>query len=293
MKTYLGVNALNHDASVSIVNADGIHFWKRSGDSYLNQQLVDEAMSYNPTEVCWYERPLIKKTRQAHAGQWSEVFDRQMLPSVHLKKFGVNLPINYKWHHESHAAAGFYTSPFESAAVVVVDAMGEWTTASIWHAKDSELKCVWKLNYPYSLGLFYSAFTQLIGLTPTKDEYALQQLSEQGDSLRYHWQVKKYLKQNLHQGVFDWPCGTSSPADIAAAVQRVFEEQMTGIMFRARSLTRERQLVYMGGCAMNSLYNQQLKHYWNDVWTLPVPGDAASSFGAVLAEIKCKVRFNQ
>jgi carbamoyltransferase len=299
----LGINALNHDASMAVVDRDGIQFWKRASefskvdhDIYLNQDLVDAAMNYHPNRICWYERPWIKKTRQMRAGQWHEVFDRQMIPRVHLNKFKLKLPISYCWHHKSHAAAGFYTSPFDRATVVVVDAMGEWTTTSIWIGDvDKGLSCVWQQHYPHSMGLFYSAFTDFVGLKPAAEEHLFQQLSEQGDPYKHLELVKNYftspikMRYNLHCGVTNWPLSTINNADIAASVQMVFEEHMRHIMTRASQLTGLSDLVYMGGCSMNSLFNQQLDTWWGRVWSLPTPGDAASSFGAALSKLKCKV----
>jgi carbamoyltransferase len=295
----LGINALNHDASVSIVSKEGIEFWRRSseltgvkGDELLNQQLVDMSLDYDPALITWYERPLIKKTRQARAGQWSEVWDMSQMPTKYLKTFGVNLHIKYIDHHLSHASAGWYLSPYSSAAIVVADAIGEWTTTSIWQAQLGQRpKLLWRDSYPHSMGLFYSAFTKLIGHRPASEEHLLQRLSEQGDSDRYYALVKSYLDKNLHRGVWDWPYPVTEPdrADIAAAVQRVFEEEMLGIMLRAQGLTSSKALVYMGGCSMNSLFNAKLADIWSSAWSLKIPGDAASSFGSALAYLNCKV----
>jgi carbamoyltransferase len=97
------------------------------------------------------------------------------------------------------------------------------------------------------------------------------------------------MRYNLHCGVTNWPLSTIDNADIAASVQMVFEEHMRHIMTRASQLTGLSDLVYMGGCSMNSLFNQQLDTWWGRVWSLPTPGDAASSFGAALSKLKCKV----
>ena len=153
---------------------------------------------------------------------------------------------------------------------------------------------MWSRSYPNSLGLFYSAFTQLIGYKPLAEEHLLQRDSELGDPRKYLQQIRKYfngvlsLNTNFHKGVPNWPTPTSDQDrwDIAAAVQQVFEEQVDMVMLTARRLTGSDCLVYMGGCAMNSKYNKQLPNQWNYIWSLPNPGDASSSVGAVLYHTK-------
>jgi len=303
----LGINALNHDASLAVVDESGLLYWKKAGvlsgvahDEYLNQLLVDEAMSLGPVVASYYEKPIIKKLRQARAGQWSEVFNLDMLPSRHLTQFGINLPVTYQWHHASHAAAGWFTSPFTSSAIVVIDAMGEWTTASIWQAQEGKpLKCLWQLRYPDSIGLFYSAFTHLIGFKPAAEEHLLQKFSDSGfNPRRYYNTVKSYidtngkLKYNLHKGIVDWshPIELAQDEfDLAAAVQIVFEETVSSLMEKAKELTNEQNLIYMGGCSLNSKFNTKLDTWWDKVWSLPNPGDSSSSIGAALLLLDKKI----
>ena len=221
------------------------------------------------------------------------------LPSRYLDKAGLHYaPVTYTPHHASHAAAGYYTSPFNHAAVVVLDAIGEFECASIWDCKDGEMRKVWSRSYPNSLGLFYSAFTKLVGLEPLKQEYLLQEMSNQGDPKRYYKEVKSYigntlmLTRNLHRGVLDWAYeidNLQTQCDIAASVQLVFEEQVALVMGYAKLLTGANSLVYMGGCAMNSRANIDVVKQWDYVWSLPNPGDPSSSIGAVLYHTKQRV----
>lgn len=296
-----GINALNHDASIAVFNNDDLKFWRRSteytgkaGDDQLNSNLVKDAFDasggHGPAEIVWYERPWIKKSRQLFAGQWGWALDLDEMPSRYLKSFGLNYSkIKYVPHHLSHAAAGFLTSPFDEATVVVLDAIGEWESASIWQGQGTKLTKVWSRSYPTSLGLFYSAFTHLIGFVPVREEHKLQQLSEQGDPDRFYTKVKSYwrddwtISDNLHKGVRGWgEVKDQDRADIAAATQRVFEEQAQEVMRWAKILGRSDNLVYMGGCAMNSRFNQTLSTQWNGIWSLPIPGDSSSAIGAVL-----------
>jgi predicted NodU family carbamoyl transferase len=117
----------------------------------------------------------------------------------------------------------------------------------------------------------------------------------QGDPTRYYYDVKRYidftvkLTKNLHRGVTDWPYIIDTQQDrndIAAAVQLVFEDQVSAVMLKARQLIDTDCLVYMGGCAMNSKANEYESKAWKRVWSLPNPGDPSSSIGAVLYHTK-------
>jgi carbamoyltransferase len=222
------------------------------------------------------------------------------LPSNYIRKAGLYYaPITYTPHHASHAAAGYYTSPFNHCAVVVLDAIGEFECATIWNCRHGEMKKVWSKSYPHSLGLFYSAFTQFVGLTPIKDEYLLQQMSDQGDPMRYYYDVLEYMdtlvdaKKNMHRGIHDWPHAINNlgdQCDIAAAVQTIFTEQVHLVMEKAKELTGSDCLVYMGGCAMNSKANKiVVEPKFKYIWSLPNPGDPSSSIGAVLYHTKQRV----
>jgi carbamoyltransferase len=299
-----GINALNHDISIAVFEG---HTLKRfetvkgvDRDTDLIRRSIDGSGGRGPSVIAWYERPWLKKTRQLYAGQYSAAFDVDVLPSRWLKKNNLGYArVKYFPHHKSHAAAGFYTSPFESATVVVLDAMGEWESATIWQGRGTELKKVWSRSYPNSLGMFYSAFTQLIGYKPVAEEHLLQRDSELGDYRRYLDTVRAYfdgvlsLRYNLHCGVLDWPDPIVSDQDrwdIAAAVQRVFEEQADMVMLYARKLTDSKNLVYMGGCAMNSKYNRYLATQWENVWSLSNPGDPSSAIGAALLSLNARIK---
>jgi carbamoyltransferase len=310
--TIWGINALNHDASIAVVANKELKFWARAsqysgipGDDKLPSRLISEAINHSqyrgPEVISWYERPLLKKTRQLWAGQYEEAFNMSVMPSRYLKQNNLGYAkVKYKGHHESHAAAGFFTSPFTQAAIIVLDAIGEWESASIWLGSGTHLTKMWSASYPNSLGLFYSAFTKLIGYKPLAEEHLLQRDSDLGDPNRYYLDVKGYftkpmhLKYNLHRGVYNWPHPITCDQDrydIAAAVQRVFEDNASWVNVYAELLTGQRNLVYMGGCAMNSKYNTKMVEHWDGVWSLPVPGDASSAIGAALLEAKCRIEW--
>jgi len=291
-----GINALNHGSSLAVFKDGNLISNEFCYSDDLSYDIVFNGLKYGqPEHIYWYERPWIKKFRQAYAGQWNRVFDLSVLPRRFVDRLGFkNIPLTYTPHHASHAAAGYYTSPFNHCAVVVLDAIGEFECASIWEGKHGKLKKVWSRSYPNSLGLFYSAFTDLLGLTPVRDEHKLQQLAESGDRNFYYEEVKDYfngicsLKYNLHTGVTNWPHTVYdiNRSSIAAAVQRVFEEQVSLVMTAAKSITKSDNLVYMGGCAMNSRANQLFQNDWQNIWSLPNPGDPSSSIGAVLYHTK-------
>jgi carbamoyltransferase len=290
---FWGINALNHGSSLAIFNNGELISLSVCEEDKLTDSVITEALCYGyPNRVFWYEKPLLKKIRQVYAGQYLTALDMSVIPKRYLNSIKLlKVPITYTPHHASHAAAGYYTSPFNNCAVVVIDAIGEFESATIWNCSHGVMKKVWNRHYPHSLGIFYSAFTKLIGFTPIKDEHLLQKMSDQGDANKYYLLVKEYMNdllsmpKNLHRGVLDWSFSINDlqdKRDIAASVQLVFEEQISLIMKKARCLTGSNNLVYMGGCAMNSKCNAKEIPKWEYAWSLPNPGDSSSSVGAVL-----------
>jgi carbamoyltransferase len=295
-----GINALNHGSSLAVFKEDRLISNRSSNEDTLDRDAIFEAFHLgSPKRIFWYEQPWLKKARQLRAGQYDRAFDLSILPKRYLKNIQIHYaPITYTPHHASHAAAGYYTSPFNHCAVVVLDAIGEFECATIWEGRQGELRKVWSASYPNSLGLFYSAFTHLLGMTPIRDEYLLQRMSDQGDPNRYYSEVKSYMTdtvratKNMHKGIVDWPHAITSAdhCDIAAAVQQVFSQQVQQVMKKAKELTNADCLVYMGGCAMNSKTNRTIvEPMWPHRWTLPNPGDPSSSIGAVLYHTKQRV----
>jgi len=295
-----GVNALNHGSSLAVFK-DG-NLWSNQADSSdeLDSKIITDALHVGaPDRIFWYERPWIKKARQLRAGQWHRALDMTVLPRRYMKAQHY-APITYTPHHASHAAAGYYTSPFNHCAIVVLDAIGEFECATIWEGKHGEMRKVWSRSYPNSLGLFYSAFTQALGMTPIRDEWKLQAMAEKGNPLFFYYRVQKYftglleLNYNFHKGVKDQKFYIDSIEDecnLAAAVQMVFEDQIRMVMLEAKKLINTDCLVYMGGCAMNSAANKKIvEPMWQYRWTLPSPGDPSSSIGAVLYHTKQRVK---
>jgi carbamoyltransferase len=285
----LGINETSHDASVSLIKDGEILFAghaerysKQKNDWYVNDSLITNALQYGtPNAIAYYEKPLLKASRLAlrgGSGDWKPQFNIEGIPR---KSFS---------HHYSHAAAGYYTSLFNDAVIVVLDAMGEYNTSTIWVGEGDKIKLKYKQNYPVSFGLFYSAFTQLIGLMPNQEEYIMMGMAAYGDWQKYYKKVDEYFpsydkqKYNFHKGITDWGwVSEQDKFDIAAAVQMVYEQRLNQFMRMAKSLTGKNNLVFMGGCALNSSANTLLWKIFDMIWIMPNPGDAGSSLGASAA----------
>jgi carbamoyltransferase len=198
-------------------------------------------------------------------------------------------------HHLSHAAAAFQTSPFDSAAVVVIDAIGELDTVSIFRAwyddqGRAQYQRVWRQIYPHSIGLFYSAVTQRVGLKPMEEEYitmgmaAYSQDHGQDSEIRMTRDLVANINEcrfteNLHAGI-DHDYFDNDPSDMAAGAQRIVEKMIYSVMWRARQLTGETNLCYGGGVALNCVANRWLGDTFDRIWIMPNPGDAGASLGA-------------
>jgi carbamoyltransferase len=295
-----GVNALNHGSSLAVFKDGSLWSNQASSSDELDSKILTDALHVGaPDRVFWYERPWVKKTRQLYAGQWHRALDMSVLPRRYMKAQSY-APITYTPHHGSHAAAGYYTSPFDHCAIVVLDAIGEFECATIWEGKHGEMRKVWSRSYPNSLGLFYSAFTDLLGMTPIQDEWKLQAMAEKGNPKVFYHRVKKYftglleLNYNFHKGVKDQKFYIETlqdEQDLAAAVQMVFEDQIRMVMLEAKKLVNTDCLVYMGGCAMNSAANKRfVEPAFKYRWSLPNPGDPSSSIGAVLYHTKQRIQ---
>jgi carbamoyltransferase len=167
---------------------------------------------------------------------------------------------------------------------VVIDAIGEFDTISIWGAEydregKARYKKLWSQTYPRSIGLFYSAVTQRIGLHPLDEEYITMGMSAWGQA-RYVEELRKLLQENLHIGIDSDFLSDAKHEDIAASAQVLTEELIYSVMRRAQEFSWSSNLVYMGGVALNCLANRNLGEYFENIWIMPCPGDAGSSLGA-------------
>ena len=192
-------------------------------------------------------------------------------------------------HHESHAASAYYTAPFsEDVVCVVIDAIGEWDTCSIWIVNDGILEKVWSKKYPFSLGLFYSAITKRVGLQPNCDEYITMGMAAYGEPcVDMLWCFNDDV--NLHKGFTLEAFRGETPEDIAASAQMHLETEIIKIM--AIASTYGKNLCYAGGVALNCVANSKFAHMFDRVWIFPNPGDAGASLGCALAHNKRQVEF--
>ena len=301
----LGISAGYHDAAATVINSSGDilfashseRYSKIKNDPNICTALIKELENYNPIDtVAYYERPIAKQFRQLYSGQgieWNKLSVKKIVHDQigHARWQDIKYYKNYN-HHLSHAAAGFQTSVFDKATVVVIDAIGEWDTISIWGAQyvngRAVYKKLWRQTYPNSIGLFYSAMTKRVGLLPNEEEYILMGMSAYGRpncSGLIHSQLIENIttsefKQNLHTGIDQNDFLEFSDMDIANSTQVVTETLIYNVMQRAKDLNWSTNLVYMGGVALNCLANRKLGEYFEQIWIMPNPGDAGSSLGA-------------
>jgi carbamoyltransferase len=299
----LGISAGFHDAAATVINSAGDvvfaghseRYSKKKNDANIDIGLVRELLDYPIDHVAYYERPWVKQLRNLRTGQgvdWHSITARQVLQQQlpGMK----NIPgISTHNHHLSHAAAGFQTSPYDRATVVVIDAIGEFDTISIWGAEyDSKGKAVykklWGQQYPHSIGLFYSAITQRVGLHPLDEEYITMGMAGWGQPNWYQRMHRDLIadgaevvfRDNMHLGISPDYLDMATDADLAASAQMLAETLIGEVMARARGFGFSTNLVYMGGVALNCLANRNLGNYFDNIWIMPCPGDAGSSLGA-------------
>jgi len=238
-----------------------------------------------------------------------ETFDKKKLKVLFLE------------HHLSHAASAFYPSPFDEAAILTIDGVGEWATASISHGKDNKITLYKELRFPHSVGLLYSAFTYYIGFTVNSGEYKLMGLAPYGNpESKQTINFIKLIKENLvdiredgsiwlNQDYFQYATGLRMTnnkkwerlfgfqvrqpeskleqihCDMAYAIQNVTEEIVMKMALEAKRLTNSKNLCLAGGVALNCVANGKLlkSGIFNDIYIQPAAGDAGGALGAALA----------
>jgi carbamoyltransferase len=313
----LGISAGFHDAAATLINNQGEILYAGHAERYSKikndpdlhkEMLLDLSCGgwRHIDHIAYYETPWKKQLRQLYSGQgieWNKLTTRQILKQQ-LGGFFSGTPISTHSHHLSHAAAGFQTSTFDRATVVVIDAIGEWDTISIWGAHyidgRAEYHRLWAQRYPHSIGLFYSAMTQRVGLKPNEEEYILMGMSAYGKNtaaeiiknatVDNEWNLT--FKQNLHAGIDTEFLHGIPDMDIATSSQAFCENLIYNVMRRAKDFGWSRNLVYMGGVALNCLANRNLGDYFEKIWIMPNPGDAGSSLGAAALAYGKRINFS-
>ena len=312
----LGISAGYHDAAATVINSQGDivfaghseRYSKKKNDPDIHKDLIWDACNAGGIDhVAYYETPWKKQLRQLYSGQgleWNKLTTKQILQQQ-LKGFFPTASHSCHSHHLSHAAGGFQTSPYDRATVVVIDAIGEWDTITIWGAEydkqgRARYKRLWGQQYPHSLGLFYSAITKRVGLHPLDEEYITMGMAAYGDD-HYNRVMEAVLirdpdeiefGQNLHAGVSDDFMGGLSNEDIAASAQRLLQRLIGNVMRKARNFKWSTNLVYQGGVALNCLANGRLGRFFENIWIMPCPGDAGSSLGAAALAYGQRLHWN-
>jgi carbamoyltransferase len=344
----LGISAYYHDSAAALVR-DGVivaaaqeeRFTRKKHDAAFPQNAVrfcleNGGISAKDVElVAFYDKPFLKferllETYLAFAPRGFQSF-RMALP-VWLKEklFQKNLLIkqlesdfpDIEWanrlvfaeHHQSHAASAFFPSPFESAAVLTMDGVGEWTTTSAGIGKDNTLNINQEIHFPHSLGLLYSAMTYYIGFKVNSGEYKVMGLAPYGEPVYTQTildniiDLKKDGSFRLDLSYFDYCTGltmtntkfdklfgapprkpedllTQRHMDLAASIQAVTEEAVLRLGRSLAKETGERNLCLAGGVALNCVANGKLLRdkSFDSIWIQPAAGDAGGALGAALS----------
>ncbi len=217
-------------------------------------------------------------------------------------------------HHQSHAAAAFFPSPYKESAVLCMDGVGEWATTSAWIGKENRLEPLWELNFPHSVGLLYSAFTYYCGFKVNSGEYKLMGLAPYGEP-KFVRQIKDNLIDIREDGTFCLNMSffkfhrgfrmtsrkfnklfgskprkreselTQFHMDLAASIQVVTEEIVIKLAKSIKEETGCKRLCLSGGVALNCVANGKLvkEKLFDEIWIQPASGDAGSSIGAALS----------
>lgn len=337
----LGLSAFYHDSAACLLSGGRVvaaaqeeRFSRRRHDSAFPCQAVEFCLKQGglrPQDldaVAFYDKPLLKfdrilETHLAWAPRGLKSFmmavpvwlaEKLWMPSVISKEVGNGIPLLFAEHHESHAASAFFPSPFESAAVLTVDGVGEWATSSYGVGCGNKVEMLKEMHFPHSLGLLYSAFTYFTGFKVNSGEYKVMGLAPYGQP-KYAQAIFDHLidlKDDgsfaMNQEYFDYCAGlkmtapkmeplfggpprkpesklTQREMDLAASVQVVTEEIMLRMARHIRQETGERHLCLAGGVALNCVANGKLLRagIFDDIYIQPAAGDAGGALGAALS----------
>lgn len=344
----LGISAFYHDSAACLIRNGEIvaaaqeeRFTRKKHDSSFPENAVHYCLEEGGIslgqlkEIVFYDKPLIKferllETYLAFAPRGISSFvtampvwlkEKLLLKELLRKELsrvsGIkksSLPeLLFTEHHESHAASAFYPSPFQSAAVLSVDGVGEWATTSAWVGNGSELTPLWEIPFPHSLGLLYSAFTYFTGFRVNSGEYKVMGLAPYGTpkyaktilenlvdlkpdgTFRLNMEFFNYctgltMTNGRFEGLFGGPPRkpesplTQREMDLARSVQDVTEEIMLRLVGGLQRETKESNLCLAGGVALNCVANGRILREgpFRRMWIQPAAGDAGGALGAAL-----------
>lgn len=349
----LGLSAYYHDAAAALIEADdtGIkilaacqeeRFSRKKFDESFPQQSIHHClqMSSNSLKdidaIVYYEKPWLTferllETYLAYAPKGFQSYltamPRWLNQKLNMKSTLRNElselsglkksqlpPLLFSSHHLSHAASAFFASPFEDAAVLCLDGVGEWSTTSTWLGKKNQLHPLWEIHFPHSLGLLYSAFTGFCGFKVNSGEYKLMGLAPFGQP-RFEKMIRENLIDIKDDGTFRlnlryfdymvgfqmtsskfsklFGCPPRSPEDpirdidldLAASIQKVTDDIMLRLARTLRKDTGMKNLCLSGGVALNCVANGKIaaEGIFEEIWIQPAAGDSGSALGAALA----------
>lgn len=345
----LGFSAYYHDSAACLVvdgkiiaAAQEERFTRKKHDSGFPAQAVKYCLAEaglkpeNIDYIVFYDKPFLKferlletylafaprgfKSFVAALPVWlkDKLFQKRMISDALKENFGDQVDwaqrLLFSEHHLSHAASAFFPSPFEQAAVLTMDGVGEWTTTSLAIGKGNQLSVQKEIHFPHSLGLLYSAITYYTGFKVNSGEYKVMGLAPYGEP-RYAELIKKHLIDikedgsfHLDMRYFNYCTGltmtnehfdelfggpprkaesplTQKEMDLAASVQAVTEEIVIKLARGIRQTTGQTNLCLAGGVALNCVANGKLlkEKIFDNIWIQPAAGDAGGAVGAALA----------
>ena len=336
-KYILGLSAFYHDSAACLLRGTDIvaagqeeRFTRKKGDSSFPHRAVEFCLTQagitigDVSAVGFYDKPLLKFERilETYLGVAPKGFksflmagplwikDKLYIDRQIKQELGYDGDVLYSEHHESHAASAFFPSPFEHAAVLTIDGVGEWATASIGVGRGNDIEILDELHWPDSLGLLYSAFTYYTGFKVNSGEYKVMGLAPYGEpkyvdliykelidlredgSFRLNQKYFNYLTGlTMTNGEFDKLIGgpprepesklTQREMDLARSVQEVCEEIMLRMARTAHKKTGAENLCLAGGVALNCVGNGRLLREgpFKRIWIQPAAGDAGGALG--------------
>ena len=333
----MGISAYYHDSAACLLGDSKIlaaaqeeRFTRIKHDSSFPQRAIEYCCSeanIQPTEIdCvgYYEKPNLKfdriiKTFEHYAPRGFDCFyqavenwigEKSKVQEKLVSIFG-SAEVHYNEHHGSHAMSAFYPSPFEDAAILTIDGVGEWATSTLSHGQGSKIDIIKELRFPHSVGLLYSAFTAFSGFRVNSGEYKVMGLAPYGrpkyvdkilselidlkedGSLRlnldyFAFPYSQNMSNEKFEDLFDGPMRipeskvTQREMDLAKSVQVVVEKIVLRMARYARQLTGSSNLCLAGGVALNCVANGKLScaAIFDNIWVQPASGDAGGALGA-------------
>ncbi|MBW2429515.1 MAG: carbamoyltransferase [Deltaproteobacteria bacterium] len=337
----LGISCFYHDSAACLLQGGNIvagaqeeRFTRKKHDPRFPKNavkycLAEAGIAINDLDhLAYYDKPLLTFERllmsyltTAPKGlrSWLQAMPKWLgqklhIPRVIKKETGYEGEVLFTEHHEAHAASAFYLSPFNEAAILTVDGVGEWATASLGYGKGNEISLLKELHFPDSLGLLYSAFTYFTGFRVNSGEYKLMGLAPYGEPLYKDLilseliDLKKDGSIRLNLSYFDYVGGlhmtnkrfsklfdgpprepeteiTQREMDIAASIQVVAEKIILRMVNHVYNETQLDNLCLAGGVALNCVANGRIirEGPFKNVWIQPAAGDAGGALGAALS----------